>query len=50
MEHKQQPIHEYNFTVASLATDLRDGVRLCRIVDVAMPPDATKAGDLLEPV
>ena len=36
--HKQTALNEYNFSVASLATDMRDGVRLCRLVDLTMPP------------
>ena len=35
LAHKQTALHEYDFTVSQLATDLRDGVRLCRLVDVA---------------
>ena len=32
--HAQEPIREYDFTVRNLAMDLRDGVRLCRLVEV----------------
>ena len=32
--HSQEPIREYDFRVKNLAVDLRDGVRLCRLVDV----------------
>ena len=32
--HSQEPIREYDFRVSNLAVDLRDGVRLCRLVDV----------------
>jgi abnormal spindle-like microcephaly-associated protein len=32
--HKQTALHEYNFAVQSLGTDMRDGVRLCRLVDL----------------
>lgn len=32
--HAQEPIREYDFTVRNLAVDLRDGVRLCRLVEV----------------
>ena len=32
--HAQEPIREYDFTVRNLSTDLRDGVRLCRLVEV----------------
>lgn len=32
--HSQAPLDEYDFTVNNLAVDLRDGVRLCRLVDL----------------
>jgi abnormal spindle-like microcephaly-associated protein len=32
--HQQEPIREYDFNCSNLATDLRDGVRLCRLVEV----------------
>ncbi|KAG0017640.1 hypothetical protein BGZ82_000710, partial [Podila clonocystis] len=32
--HIQAPLDEYDFTVNNLAVDLRDGVRLCRLVDL----------------
>ena len=34
LRHKQTALHEYNFAVERLSTDLRDGVRLCRLVDL----------------
>ena len=35
LSHKQTALHEFNYGVTSLATDLRDGVRLCKLVDIA---------------
>lgn len=32
VSHQQKPLDEYDFHVESLATDLRDGVRLTRCV------------------
>ena len=32
--HEQAPIREYDMTCTNLAVDLRDGVRLCRLVEV----------------
>ena len=40
--HKQTPLNEYNFGVNSLSTDLRDGVRLCRLVDLTAPTGEEK--------
>ena len=31
--HAQEPVREYDFRTGNLALDLRDGVRLCRLVD-----------------
>jgi len=35
--HDQKPLHEFDFTVKNLAVDLRDGVRLCRLIDLHCP-------------
>ncbi|KAF9913050.1 hypothetical protein EC991_005918 [Linnemannia zychae] len=35
--HTQAPLDEFDFTVKNLAVDLRDGVRLCRLVDLHCP-------------
>ena len=35
LTHKQTALHEFDFTVGRLQTDLRDGVRLCRLVDLS---------------
>ncbi|KAF9570773.1 hypothetical protein EC968_001423 [Mortierella alpina] len=35
--HVQVPLDEFDFTVKHLATDLRDGVRLCRLIDLHCP-------------
>ena len=34
INHKQTYIHEFNYTVFNLGTDLRDGVRLMRLVEI----------------
>ena len=33
LHHAQEPIREYDFKTTRLAVDLRDGVRLCRLVE-----------------
>lgn len=35
--HTQAPLDEYDFMVKNLAVDLRDGVRLCRLIDLHCP-------------
>ncbi|KAF9928416.1 hypothetical protein FBU30_002374 [Linnemannia zychae] len=35
--HTQAPLDEFDFTVRNLAVDLRDGVRLCRLIDLHCP-------------
>lgn len=35
--HNQAPLDEFDFTVKNLAVDLRDGVRLCRLIDLHCP-------------
>ncbi|KAF9984582.1 hypothetical protein BGZ65_000089 [Modicella reniformis] len=35
--HTQSPLDEFDFTVRNLAVDLRDGVRLCRLIDLHCP-------------
>lgn len=34
LTHTQSPLHEYDFSVASLAADLRNGLRLCKLLDL----------------
>jgi len=34
LHYKQNPIREYDFRCTNLAVDLRDGVRLCRLMEV----------------
>eukprot|EP00978_Attheya_sp_CCMP212_P020095 scaffold57136_cov47-Attheya_sp.AAC.5 len=34
LSHKQKPIEEFDFTIKNLAVDLRDGVRLTRMVEL----------------
>ncbi|KAJ6223782.1 hypothetical protein RDWZM_002327 [Blomia tropicalis] len=36
IEHIQNPIEEVNFRVDNLRTDLRDGVRLCRLAEIIL--------------
>lgn len=31
---QQAPLEEFDFSVTNLSTDLRDGIRLCRLVEV----------------
>ena len=45
LHHKQTPLHEYNFAVTNLAADMRDGVRLCKLVDLTV--SAPSAGGSL---
>ncbi|KAI7821532.1 hypothetical protein BC939DRAFT_204649 [Gamsiella multidivaricata] len=35
--HTQAPLDEFKFKVENLAVDLRDGVRLCRLIDLHCP-------------
>ncbi|KAG0315069.1 hypothetical protein BGZ99_007687 [Dissophora globulifera] len=35
--HVQAPLDEFDYTVKNLAVDLRDGVRLCRLIDLHCP-------------
>ncbi|KAF9169615.1 hypothetical protein BGX20_010075 [Mortierella sp. AD010] len=35
--HTQVPLDEFDYTVKNLAVDLRDGVRLCRLIDLHCP-------------
>jgi abnormal spindle-like microcephaly-associated protein len=43
----QQPLEEYNFVVTNLAVDLRDGIRLTRIVEIILREFYTpKASDM----
>ena len=41
VEHKQHPLEEYEYPVANLAVDLRDGVRLTRLVELLLYPSAS---------
>eukprot|EP00976_Prorocentrum_cordatum_P059859 1175673-Prorocentrum_minimum.AAC.3 len=34
LSYTQSPIMEFDFGVANLAVDLRDGIRLCKLVEV----------------
>ena len=41
LEHKQHPLEEYSYPVSNLAIDLRDGVRLARLVELLLYPSAS---------
>ena len=34
VSHVQQPLDEFNYAVTNLAVDLRDGVRLMRLIEL----------------
>lgn len=42
--HVQYPLEEYKYTVENLAIDLRDGVRLTRLVEMLLYPPASHQG------
>ncbi|RPB27558.1 hypothetical protein L211DRAFT_865714 [Terfezia boudieri ATCC MYA-4762] len=48
VEHVQQPLEEFSYTVDNLAVDMRDGVRLVRLVELLLYPTeaqgATRTG------
>lgn len=44
--YDQKPLHEFDFTVKNLAVDLRDGVRLCRLIDLHCPVDLCDVSSL----
>ena len=37
LTHKQTILDEYDYAVTNLAVDLKDGVRLCRVMELLMP-------------
>lgn len=41
--HTQFPLNEYEYNIKNLATDLRDGVRLTRLVELLLYPSITLA-------
>jgi abnormal spindle-like microcephaly-associated protein len=41
VEHKQHPLEEFEYPVTNLAVDLRDGVRLTRLVELLLYPSAS---------
>lgn len=45
--HQQSPVHELDFGVASLAGDLRDGLRLCKLVEKLTGADGPHAWKLV---
>ena len=44
LSHEQTSIMEANFAVSNVATDLRDGMRLCKLVDALASPTPTRNG------
>lgn len=42
LEHFQTPLSEYSYKIQNPATDLRDGVRLTRLVELLLRPPASK--------
>ncbi|KAF1351904.1 hypothetical protein BDV97DRAFT_293191 [Delphinella strobiligena] len=45
LSHAQLPLSEYNYVVKNLATDLRDGVLLTRIVELLLHPVSSSQKD-----
>ncbi|KAL9107653.1 MAG: hypothetical protein Q9227_007460 [Pyrenula ochraceoflavens] len=42
VSHMQYPLEEYNYPIENLATDLRDGVRLTRLVELLLYPSSSR--------
>ncbi|KAL4884521.1 hypothetical protein BJY04DRAFT_182695 [Aspergillus karnatakaensis] len=42
LSYEQRPLDEYNYAISNLAVDLRDGVRLTRIVELLLYPLASR--------
>lgn len=34
LDHQQSPLHELDFGVVNLSTDLSDGLRLCKLAEI----------------
>ena len=34
LQHEQSALHEFDFSVGCLAVDLRDGIRLCKLMEL----------------
>lgn len=45
VSHSQYPLEEYAYTIDNLAVDLRDGVRLTRLVELLLYPSASHVLD-----
>ncbi|KAI9825414.1 MAG: hypothetical protein M1832_001144 [Thelocarpon impressellum] len=43
--HTQHPLQEYRYRIDNLATDMRDGVRLTRLVELLLYPSSPRARD-----
>lgn len=48
--HEQYPLQEYAYRVDNLAVDLRDGVRLTRLVELLLYPSASGLGDNVQDI
>lgn len=44
VEHQQLPIHEYDYAVRNLGVDLRDGVRLTRVMEIILLKENLTSG------
>ncbi|MCJ1400441.1 hypothetical protein MMC11_003646 [Xylographa trunciseda] len=43
LTHVQYPLSEYNYTIETLAVDLRDGIRLAHLVEILLYPSSRSA-------
>ncbi|KAL4869171.1 hypothetical protein BDV12DRAFT_168395 [Aspergillus spectabilis] len=43
--YEQRPLEEYDYGISNLAVDLRDGVRLTRIVELLLYPSVSRVSD-----
>jgi abnormal spindle-like microcephaly-associated protein len=50
LSYEQHPLQEYEYQMSNLAVDLRDGVRLTRIVELLLYPSAGAVGESVPPL
>jgi abnormal spindle-like microcephaly-associated protein len=50
LSYEQHPLQEYEYQMSNLAVDLRDGVRLTRIVELLLYPLAGAVGESVPPL
>ncbi|OOF97279.1 hypothetical protein ASPCADRAFT_514260 [Aspergillus carbonarius ITEM 5010] len=50
LSYEQHPLEEYDYRVDNLAVDLRDGVRLTRIVELLLGPSSGESSDHSSPL